>query len=139
EMTPLVRRMRKPSLLGSKPPVSTSEPSCMHFCTNWPMASMRAGGGPASRYDSGWRMKVRYFMTVLRQGNGHLSPNSRTPAAAIDVIVKIIPGTEGEVKALRRQVLGRPVPAEYPDQRAQPSPSMTTSVSRPLVVRVRYQ
>jgi hypothetical protein len=26
------------------------------------MASISAGGGPDSRYDSEWRMKVRYFM-----------------------------------------------------------------------------
>src|ERR1700730_4171312 len=59
---PLVRRTRTPSLLGSRPPVSTRLPSLRDFSTNLPMASMSAAGGPDSRWDSEWRMKVRYFM-----------------------------------------------------------------------------
>src|SRR5208337_569821 len=59
---PLASRKRTPSLLGSRPPVSTSVPSLNDFSTNLPIASISAGGGGDSRYDSEWRMNVRYFM-----------------------------------------------------------------------------
>src|SRR6266850_5348345 len=59
---PLASRTRTPSLLGSRPPVSTRVPFLSDFSTNLPMASINAGGGPDSRCDSGWRMNVRYFM-----------------------------------------------------------------------------
>src|SRR5947209_2764334 len=59
---PFERRTRAPSLLGNRPPVSTSVPFLNDSSTNLPIASIRAGGGGDSRYDSGWRMKVRYFM-----------------------------------------------------------------------------
>src|SRR5947208_4162962 len=59
---PLASRTRAPSLLGSRPPVSTRVPFSSDFCTNLPIASINAGGGRDSRYDSEWRMNVRYFM-----------------------------------------------------------------------------
>src|SRR5215469_18778271 len=43
---PLVSRTRAPSLVGSKPPVSTRVPSCNDFWTNLPIASISAAGGP---------------------------------------------------------------------------------------------
>src|SRR5215813_352837 len=58
---PLASRTRTPSLLGSRPPVSTRVPSFNDFSTNLPIASINAGGGGDWRYDSGWRMNVRYF------------------------------------------------------------------------------
>src|SRR5580658_6406616 len=60
---PSARRTRRPSLLGSKPPVSTRVPSLSDLSMNLPMASMSAGGGGDWRYDSEWRMNVRYFMS----------------------------------------------------------------------------
>ena len=59
---PLASRTRTPSLLGSRPPVSTRVPSLSDFSTNLPIASSSAVGGGDSRYDSEWRMNVRYFM-----------------------------------------------------------------------------
>src|ERR1700720_3443556 len=59
---PLASRTRTPSLLGSRPPVSTSVPFLNDSSTNLPIASIKAGGGGDSRYDSEWRMNVRYFM-----------------------------------------------------------------------------
>src|SRR5207248_3066170 len=59
---PFLSRTRTPSLLGNRPPVSTSVPSFCDFSTNLPIASISACGGGDSRYDSGWRMNVRYFM-----------------------------------------------------------------------------
>src|SRR5258707_7907902 len=59
---PLASRTRTPSLLGSRPPVSTRVPSFNDFSTNLPIASSNAGGGGDLRYDSEWRMNVRYFM-----------------------------------------------------------------------------
>src|SRR5437868_11216190 len=59
---PLASRPRAPSLLGNRPPVSTRVPFFIDFSTNLPIASIKAGGGPDSRYDSEWRMNVRYFM-----------------------------------------------------------------------------
>src|SRR5882672_6781165 len=59
---PLASRTRTPSLLGSRPPVSTSVPFLNDSSTNLPIASIKAGGGGDARYDSGWRMNVRYFM-----------------------------------------------------------------------------
>src|SRR5207248_2241960 len=59
---PFLSRTRTPSLLGNRPPVSTSVPSFCDFSTNLPIASISACGGGESRYDSGWRMNVRYFM-----------------------------------------------------------------------------
>src|SRR5258708_6119488 len=59
---PLASRTRTPSLLGSRPPVSTRVPSFNDFSTNLPIASINAGGGGDFRYDSEWRMNVRYFM-----------------------------------------------------------------------------
>src|SRR6267378_3478009 len=59
---PLASRTRTPSLLGSRPPVSTSVPFLNDSSTNMPIASIKAGGGADSRYDSEWRMNVRYFM-----------------------------------------------------------------------------
>src|SRR5258708_27144687 len=61
-MLPAVSRTRTPSLVGRRPPVSTSVPSFDDFSTNLPIASINAGGGGDSRYDSEWRMNVRYFM-----------------------------------------------------------------------------
>src|SRR5438270_9535221 len=63
---PLASRTRMPSLLGSRPPVSTRVPSLTDFSTNLPIASIKAGGGGDSRYDSEWRMNVRYFMAPPR-------------------------------------------------------------------------
>src|SRR5207245_1121197 len=63
-------RTRKPSLLGSRPPVSTSVPFLSEFSTNLPIATIKAGGGVDSRYDSEWRMNVRYFMAPPR-GSDH--------------------------------------------------------------------
>src|SRR5262244_1642353 len=59
---PLASRTRTPSLLGSRPPVSTRVPSLSDFCTNLSIASINAGGGWDWRYDSEWRMNVRYFI-----------------------------------------------------------------------------
>src|SRR5207237_7977083 len=59
---PLASRTRTPSLLGSRPPVSTRVPFLIDVSTNLPIASIKAGGGGDSRYDSEWRMNVRYFM-----------------------------------------------------------------------------
>src|SRR5262245_22291823 len=59
----LASRTRVPSLLGSKPPVSRRVPSLSDFSTNLPIASIKAAGGGVLRYDSEWRMNVRYFMT----------------------------------------------------------------------------
>src|SRR3989449_6058156 len=59
---PLPSRTRTPSLLGSRPPVSTRVPFLTDFSTNLPIASIKAGGGGDCRYDSEWRMNVRYFM-----------------------------------------------------------------------------
>src|SRR5690349_18691110 len=59
-------RMRAPSLLAIRPPVSTSLPFLNDSSTNLPIASISAAGGPASRYDSEWRMNVRYFMAPPR-------------------------------------------------------------------------
>src|SRR5437868_9967976 len=59
---PLASRTRTPSLLGSRPPVSTRVPFSSDFSTNLPIASIKAGGGGDCRYDSEWRMNVRYFM-----------------------------------------------------------------------------
>src|ERR1700730_8621754 len=59
---PPASRTRTPSLLGSRPPVSTSVPSFNDFSTNLPIASISSDGGGDWRYDSGWRMNVRYFM-----------------------------------------------------------------------------
>src|SRR5207244_9662250 len=59
---PLASRTRTPSLLGNRPPVSTRVPFVTDFSTNLPIASIKAGGGGDSRYDSEWRMNVRYFM-----------------------------------------------------------------------------
>src|SRR5919109_2326923 len=59
---PFASRTRTPSLLGRRPPVSTSVPSFSDFSTNLPIASISAAGGGDWRYDSGWRMNVRYFM-----------------------------------------------------------------------------
>src|SRR5207253_3455269 len=59
---PLASRTRAPSLLGSRPPVSTRVPFSSDFSTNLPIASIKAGGGGDCRYDSEWRMNVRYFM-----------------------------------------------------------------------------
>src|SRR6266404_225363 len=67
---PLASRTRTPSLLGSRPPVSTRIPSLSDFSTNLPIASIKAGGGGDSRYDSEWRMNVRYFMSPP-QGSDH--------------------------------------------------------------------
>src|SRR5439155_9500250 len=63
---PLPSRTRTPSLLGSSPPVSTSVPFLSDFSTNLPISSIKAGGGGDSRYDSEWRMNVRYFMAPPR-------------------------------------------------------------------------
>src|SRR5438132_6409215 len=63
---PLPSRTRTPSLLGSRPPVSTRVPFLSDFSTNLPIASIKAGGGGDSRYDSEWRMNVRYFMAPPR-------------------------------------------------------------------------
>src|SRR5215467_5624005 len=59
---PFASRTRRPSLLGSRPPVSTRVPSLSDLSTNLPIASINAGGGGVWRYDSEWRMNVRYFM-----------------------------------------------------------------------------
>src|SRR5574342_1137924 len=59
---PLASRTRTPSLLGKRPPVSMRVPSLKDFSTNLPIASISAGGGGDSRYDSELRMNVRYFM-----------------------------------------------------------------------------
>src|SRR5947209_7819418 len=67
---PLASRTRTPSLLGNRPPVSTRVPFFTDFSTNLPIASIKAAGGGDSRYDSEWRMKVRYFM-VPPQGSDH--------------------------------------------------------------------
>src|SRR2546428_11111926 len=67
---PLPSRTRTPSLLGSRPPVSTREPFLSDFSTNLPIASIKAGGGGDSRYDSEWRMNVRDFMSPP-QGSDH--------------------------------------------------------------------
>src|ERR1700682_1732627 len=67
---PLASRTRTPSLLGSRPPVSTRVPFLRDFSTNLPIASIKAGGGGVSRYDSEWRMNVRYFMAPPR-GSDH--------------------------------------------------------------------
>ena len=61
---PWASRTRAPSLLGRRPPVSTSVPSLSDCWTNLPIASISACGGADSRYDSEWRMKVRYFTRV---------------------------------------------------------------------------
>src|SRR5256712_1330683 len=63
---PLASRTRTPSLLGSRPPVSTRVPFLSDFSTNLPIASIKAGGGGDSRYDSEWRMNVRNFMAPPR-------------------------------------------------------------------------
>src|SRR5438132_11331875 len=63
---PLASRTRTPSLLGRRPPVSTRFPFLSDFSTNLPIASIKAGGGGDSRYDSEWRMNVRYFMAPPR-------------------------------------------------------------------------
>src|SRR2546426_437996 len=63
---PLASRTRMPSLLGSRPPVSTRVPFLSDFSTNLPIASIKAGGGGDSRYDSEWRMNVRNFMAPPR-------------------------------------------------------------------------
>ena len=65
---PFASRMRAPSLLGNRPPVSTSVPSFNDFSTNLPIASIRAAGGGESRYFSGCRMNVRYFMAPPSRG-----------------------------------------------------------------------
>src|SRR5437016_1793219 len=67
---PLASRTRTPSLLGNRPPVSTRVPFFTDFSTNLPIASIKAAGGGDSRYDSEWRMKVRYFMAPP-QGSDH--------------------------------------------------------------------
>src|SRR5438270_3744189 len=74
---PLASRTRTPSLLGRRPPVSTRVPSLSDFSTNLPIASIKACGGGDWRYDSGWRMKVRYFMAPP-QGLDHAT-NEPTP------------------------------------------------------------
>src|SRR5712691_7637647 len=67
---PLASRTRTPSLLGSRPPVSTRVPFLKELSTNLPIASIKAGGGGDFRYDSEWRMNVRYFMAPP-QGSDH--------------------------------------------------------------------
>src|SRR5947208_7637265 len=67
---PLASRTRTPSLLGSRPPVSTRVPFLIDVSTNLPIASIKAGGGGDSRYDSGWRMNVRYLIATAR-GSDH--------------------------------------------------------------------
>src|SRR5882724_2489618 len=67
---PLASRTRTPSLLGNRPPVSTRVPFLTDFSTNLPIASIKADGGGDWRYDSEWRMNVRYFMAPPR-GSDH--------------------------------------------------------------------
>src|SRR4051812_29499024 len=62
---PFLRRTRTPSLLGKRPPVSTSVPSLRDVSTSGPLASMRDAGGADAGYDSEWRRSVRYFMVPL--------------------------------------------------------------------------
>jgi len=45
EILPFASRTRTPSLLGNRPPVSTRVPSLSDFSTNFPIASIKAGGG----------------------------------------------------------------------------------------------
>lgn len=59
---PLSSRIRKPSRLGARPPVSTRAPAFVNFSISWPMASIMAAGGCTSRYFSELRTKLRYFM-----------------------------------------------------------------------------
>src|SRR5260370_36061792 len=54
---PLASRTRTPSLLGSRPPVSTRVPFLRAFSTNLPIASIKAGGGGDWRHDPEGRMK----------------------------------------------------------------------------------
>ena len=67
-MRPFARRSRTPSLLGSSAPVSSRTPDFGDRCTNSPIAAIKACSGPASRKDSAWWMKVRYFMAAPGSG-----------------------------------------------------------------------
>jgi hypothetical protein len=62
EILPLASRTRAPSLLGRRPPVSTSMPSSRDLSTNLPIASISVAGDGDSRYDSELRINVRYFI-----------------------------------------------------------------------------
>jgi hypothetical protein len=62
---PPASRAHKPSLLGKRPPVSTSVPSRLHVATKARIASVGAGGGGDERYDSECRMNVGYCIASL--------------------------------------------------------------------------
>src|SRR6185503_18248775 len=79
---PFVSRTRTPSLLGKRPPVSTSVPSLSDCSTNLPIASIKAAGGGPCRYDSECRMNVRYLAIVFLLG---VSKQRRTRPGRIDI------------------------------------------------------
>ena len=84
-ISPAWRRRRNPSLLGRSPPVSTRLPSLRDLSTNFPIASISAGGGGVCRYDSEWRMNARYFTGAsscwgVRSRDERASPGSTRPS-----------------------------------------------------------